>query len=73
MSFTDFFRTASGYPPLPYQAALAEGPLPEVLDVPTGMGKTAAAVLPFLFRQPGDQRRIPHRTVPVVRQADISA
>lgn len=50
MSYTDFFKRATrteeqpdGLKPFPYQChlALAEKPWPELLDVPTRMGKTA--------------------------------
>ena len=38
--------------PLPYQTRLATGdPLPSLLDVPTGLGKTAAAVLAWVWRR----------------------
>jgi CRISPR-associated endonuclease/helicase Cas3 len=42
---------AAGHPPYPYQARLAEEGLPDLLDVPTGTGKTLAAVLPWLYRR----------------------
>lgn len=53
MTFKDFFRTATGgRDPYPYQErfALAEG-LPELLNVPTGVGKTATAILGWLYRR----------------------
>jgi len=37
--------------PYPYQRRLAEDGLPDLLRVPTGAGKTLAAVLPWLFRR----------------------
>jgi CRISPR-associated endonuclease/helicase Cas3 len=41
-SFDDFFRRATGNAPYPYQRKLATGDdFPELLDVPTGLGKTA--------------------------------
>jgi hypothetical protein len=43
MNYCDFFRQATGNPkPYPYQQEMAENPWPDLLDVPTGMGKTAA-------------------------------
>ncbi|MGH3853664.1 MAG: type I-G CRISPR-associated helicase/endonuclease Cas3g [Pseudonocardiaceae bacterium] len=45
-----------------YQSRLAEQGLPDVLQVPTGTGKTLAATLPWLYR------RVEHPD-PVVRQA----
>jgi len=51
MMFTDFVRAATGHAPYEYQERLAESGLPDVLRVPTGAGKTLAAVLPWLFRR----------------------
>ena len=47
-----FCRATENPTPLPYQnrLALAE-PLPTLLDVPTGLGKTAAAVLAWVWRR----------------------
>lgn len=52
--FREFFGQAVGdnRQPYPYQERLACGPdLPELLDIPTGLGKTAAAILGWLFRR----------------------
>lgn len=52
MDFVDFVGAAAGGArPYPYQVRLAEQGLPDVLRVPTGAGKTLAAVLPWLFRR----------------------
>ena len=42
MKFAEFFKTATGgNSPYPYQKAIAEGDsIPELLSVPTGVGKT---------------------------------
>lgn len=51
MTFAEFFRRATGsgggegFEPYPYQAKLASGDIPDVLRIPTGAGKTEAAVL----------------------------
>ena len=51
MPFKEFFATATGYFPYPYQQALAAGSdLPVLLRIPTGAGKTEAAVLAWLYR-----------------------
>lgn len=51
-SFAEFFRCATGLPaPYPYQARLAEELWPDMLDAPTGMGKTAAVTVAWLFRR----------------------
>jgi CRISPR-associated endonuclease/helicase Cas3 len=48
-----FFSQATGQPsPLPYQGRLAlDSPLAALLDVPTGLGKTSAAILAWLWRR----------------------
>ncbi|RMF75158.1 MAG: CRISPR-associated endonuclease Cas3'' [Acidobacteria bacterium] len=51
MIFREFFTQAVGADPYPYQARLAEAPWPEALEVPTGMGKTAAVTLAWLWKR----------------------
>jgi len=52
MEFAEFFKRATGKDPYPYQERLATvDPLPELLDIATGLGKTAAAVLAWLWRR----------------------
>ncbi|MFC0037195.1 DEAD/DEAH box helicase [Actinomadura rayongensis] len=50
--FAGFVRRAfnGGYGPYPYQQVVAASGFPDVLGVATGAGKTAAAVLPWLWR-----------------------
>lgn len=50
-TFDSLVRRAAGYPPYAYQSRLAEAGLPDLLRVPTGAGKTLAAVLPWLYRR----------------------
>jgi CRISPR-associated endonuclease/helicase Cas3 len=52
-TFTTLFRQATGgNDPWPYQIRLAvAAPFPSLLDVPTGLGKTAAAVLAWVWRR----------------------
>jgi len=66
--FEAFFTAAVGSPPFPYQTALATGSvLPSLLDVPTGLGKTEAAVLAWLWRRrrsdPATRSATPRRLV----------
>lgn len=50
--FEEFFsRATGGLTPYPYQHALATGPWPELVDVPTGLGKTAGVTLAWLYRR----------------------
>ncbi len=52
MHINDLYRTATGNEPYPYQIRLAtSGQLPELLSVPTGVGKTAAAILAWVYRR----------------------
>ncbi len=52
MTFDDFFQTATERVPYAYQSAFATAPsLPDLLEAPTGSGKTAAAVLGWLWRR----------------------
>lgn len=52
-AFDRFFRRATGHEgPFDYQCRLAlGGELPQLLDVPTGAGKTAGVVLAWLWRR----------------------
>jgi CRISPR-associated endonuclease/helicase Cas3 len=45
MSFEERFRRATGNDPFPYQRRVStEREIPELVDVPTGLGKTGMAV-----------------------------
>jgi len=44
-SFDEWFKRATGNDPFSYQRRFAEeGEIPQLVDVPTGMGKTAMAL-----------------------------
>lgn len=55
MSYAEFFRIATqpdALKPFPYQQQLAEeGKWPELLNIPTGMGKTAAVTVAWLWKR----------------------
>lgn len=57
MEYRDFFKQAYGklddssFAPRVYQCRLAEEVWPDMLDVPTGMGKTAAVILAWLWKR----------------------
>jgi CRISPR-associated endonuclease/helicase Cas3 len=52
MDFDAFFEKATDNRPFPYQRCLAlNEPLYQLLDVPTGAGKTAAVILAWLWRR----------------------
>lgn len=50
-AYPDFFHALTGVPPYPYQDRLARGAWPTLLDVPTGVGKTAAVLVAWLWRR----------------------
>lgn len=51
-TFETFFEKATSHRPYLYQSRLAESPeLPKILNVPTGAGKTAAALFSWLWRR----------------------
>lgn len=63
-------------PPYAYQSRLAVEGVPDVLSVPTGAGKTMAAVLPWLFRRRAHpdlevRRGTPRRLVVVLPQRSL--
>jgi CRISPR-associated endonuclease/helicase Cas3 len=50
--FDDWFQHVTGYRPYPYQRQLAlSTEQPIALDIPTGLGKTAATVLAWMWQQ----------------------
>lgn len=50
--FSGFFSEAMGHPPFPFQRDFAEAlPLPQLVRVPTGLGKTAMVVVGWLWRR----------------------
>ena len=73
LDFTDFFREITGHEPRDYQVRLAErlasGEPPSHLSVPTGMGKTLAVLLGWLYALAQDaeqaSRRRRRRVVPL--------
>ena len=52
MTFVSFFSTATGTEPFPYQVRFAtDAELPDLVVAPTGAGKTATAILGWLWRR----------------------
>lgn len=64
MEYTNFFHKATGHEPYPYQRHLAEDTWPEILNIPTGLGKTAAVTLAWLWRRRENNKAdLPRRLV----------
>lgn len=63
--YKTFFQTALGTQdePYAYQSRLATEPWPELLDIPTGLGKTAAVVLAWLYKRRNGEAGTPRRLV----------
>ncbi len=59
--YASFFRALTGFEPYPYQRRVVAGPWPEIVDVPTGLGKTAAVVVAWLHRRLQSDRDTPRR------------
>lgn len=49
--FERFFRTATCFGPYNWQVKVAVGGLPEILPIPTGLGKTEGSVLAWAWRR----------------------
>jgi len=56
-NFSRFFKTATGHPPYAWQERLADDPncQSRLIDIPTGLGKTAGVVLAWLWNRLGNQ------------------
>ncbi|MEV7970956.1 CRISPR-associated helicase Cas3' [Sphaerisporangium sp. NPDC088356] len=67
-AFSEFVSRAVGeaWAPYTYQASLAQDGLPDLLRMPTGAGKTLAAVLPWLWRTYSFSEVTPSRLVYVL-------
>lgn len=63
MNYGQFFEAVAGNAPYPYQEALGTGSWPELIDVPTGLGKTAAVGLAWLYRRSQGDDDTPRRLI----------
>ena len=63
-NFDSFFSNATGSEPYAYQRTLADTPIANrALRVPTGSGKTAAAILSWLYRRHNSCADAPRRLI----------
>ncbi len=63
MDYDEFFKSITGHQPFPYQEHLGKEPWPELLDVPTGLGKTAAVIVAWIYKRLNNDRGTPLRLV----------
>lgn len=63
MQFSEFFAQATCNAPYAYQRFVAEDEWPDVLIAPTGLGKTAAVILAWLWRRRIAPEATPRRLV----------
>lgn len=69
IKFDDFFRAATAHEPFDYQRRLAEDEVrnagSQLISVPTGLGKTAAVVMAWLWNRVV-RSDLSHRTIGLV-------
>ena len=65
MDFGNFFKIAMGRDlhPFPYQQRLATTPWPSLINVHTGMGKTAGVIISWLYKRHTRDKDTPRRLV----------
>ena len=61
--YADFFQTVTDRPPFDYQRRLGTEPWPDILDIPTGLGKTSAVVIAWLWKRLHRDADTPRRLV----------
>jgi len=73
MEFAQQFKTLTGHEPFPWQANLyrcfAQGDVPEVCDIPTGLGKTS--VIPIWAIALANSIVVPRRLVYVINRRTV--
>ena len=63
-NYISFFKKATGFEPYPYQIKLAENKdFPQILNIPTGMGKTDAIILSWIWKVGKNQDDVPRRLI----------
>ena len=62
-TYRGFYSRLTGNEPYPYQERLGVEPWPDLLDIPTGLGKTAAVVVAWLWKRVTGETGTPRRLV----------
>jgi len=64
LEYREFFKKATGYYPFPWQTQMISGrSIPEIVSVPTGLGKTAGVVIAWLWKRLQEPESVPRRLV----------
>jgi CRISPR-associated endonuclease/helicase Cas3 len=65
MLYHDFFKQAlkKDFTPYPYQLSLFQHDWPDMIDIPTGLGKTAAIIVSWLYKRYLGDKDTPRRLV----------
>jgi len=63
MNYPDFFHVATGNHPFEYQTRLGVDEWPDLLEIPTGLGKTAAVIAAWLYKRLNGDPKTPKRLV----------
>ncbi len=72
--YPEFFRRVTGKEILPYQARYGEKPFASALViVPTGLGKTDAVLMPWLYAQAYGDTAAPRRLILVLPRQNLTA
>jgi CRISPR-associated endonuclease/helicase Cas3 len=72
-SYPEFFRNVTGNDPLPYQERYGRNPFSStLLVVPTGLGKTDAVLLPWLYAQARNDLLVPTRLIIVLPRQNLT-
>src|SRR5580704_2641445 len=72
-SYPEFFRNVTGKGILPYQERYGRNPLSStLLVVPTGLGKTDAVLLPWLYAQARNDPSVPTRLIIVLPRQNLT-
>ena len=72
-SYPEFFRTVTGNSILPYQERYGSNPFsPTLLIIPTGLGKTDAVLLPWLYAR-ASGTHAPTRLIIVLPRQNLTA
>ncbi len=72
-AYRDFFRKVTGEDALPYQERYGSDPfLSTLLVIPTGLGKTDAVILPWLYAQACGDPRAPTRLIIVLPRRNLT-